>query len=64
MQSIYFNQGATMRVCGGSSHIHGFELDELVKVESVRPELPHVALCRSTTRNHEAILMVEEVEDL
>lgn len=63
---IYFNKGATMRVCGGAKEIHGFNPDEIVVVMKVRkdPELSHVALCKSTSRNHEGILMIEEVEDL
>lgn len=64
MQSIYFNKGNTVRVCGGAKEIHGFNLDELVVVKAVRPELPHVALCRSTIRDHEEILLIEEVDDL
>lgn len=64
MQSIYFNKGATVRVCGGAKEVHGFNPEELVEVIDLRPELPHVALCRSTTRDHGAILLIEEVEDL
>ncbi|AHK11911.1 hypothetical protein CHOED_051 [Vibrio phage CHOED] len=62
----YFRQGDTMRVCGGSKEIHGFEPDELVKVIQARPEhdLSYVALCRSVTTGHTSILMIEEVEDL
>lgn len=62
----YFKQGAAMRVVGGVPEIHGFELGELVLVQQVRPEpeLSHVALCSSMSRDHQAILMIEETEDL
>lgn len=64
MQSIYFNKGQTVRVCGGSKEIHRFNPEELVEVVLVRPELPIVALCKSTTRDHSEILLIEEVEEL
>lgn len=62
----YLQQGATMRVCGGAKEIHGFELDELVRIVMVRPEpeLSHVALCENVIGTNRAVMMVEELEDL
>lgn len=62
----FIKQGATMVVCGGNPLVHGFNQDEIVTVEQVRPEpeLSHVALCRAVGRPHVAILMYEELEEL
>lgn len=61
----HFIQGTTMKVCGGSKEVHGFELDELVLVVDVRPEpeLSDVALCKGAD-GHTAILIIDEAEDL
>lgn len=66
MQTTYFKQGATMRVIGGAPEVHGFILGELVTVQHVRtePELTTVAMCSASNRDHQAILMIEEAEDL
>jgi hypothetical protein len=60
-----FIRGATMRVCGGNLEVHGFAIDELVKVIQVRPEpeLSDVALCKSTFSGETAILLIDEVEE-
>lgn len=65
MQSLFI-KGATMRVCGGNLEVHGFEIDELVRVISVRPEpeLSDVAVCSSMSREHAAILIIDEVEEV
>lgn len=58
--------GATMIVCGGNECVHGFRIDELVTIEKVRPEpeLSHVALVKSKSRNWSSIMLSEELEEL
>jgi hypothetical protein len=58
--------GNTVVVCGGNLHVHGFLYDEICEVIEVRdePTLTHVALCKSLSRDHQGILMIDEVEIL
>lgn len=53
-------------VCGGNLHVHGFNPDEVCEVIQVRdePTLTHVALCKSLERDHQGILLIDEVEIL
>lgn len=59
-------KGNQVVVCGGNLEVHGFKLDELCEVIQVReePTLTHVALCKSLERDHQGILIIDEVEIL
>lgn len=59
-------KGNIITVCGGNTYVHGFAYDEICEVIEVHeePSLAHVALCKSTSRDHKAILLIDEVEIL